>query len=139
MHKNRRTVRVEWGHCDAAKIVYYPRYFEWFDQATHHLFETAGINLHAIAGENGHSGAPLVNATAKFISPSRHGDDIEIESEFVELGRASFKVAHRIYNRGTLAVEGLETRVWAAVDPANPGKLKAMPIPPEMLARMKGA
>ena len=43
MHKNRRTVRVEWGHCDAAQIVFYPRYFEWFDQSTGYLFETAGI------------------------------------------------------------------------------------------------
>lgn len=28
---NRRTIRIEWGDCDPAGIVFYPRYFEWFD------------------------------------------------------------------------------------------------------------
>ena len=27
-----RTVRIEWGDCDPAGIVYFPRYFEYFDQ-----------------------------------------------------------------------------------------------------------
>lgn len=26
---NRRTIRIEWGDCDPAGIVFYPRYFEW--------------------------------------------------------------------------------------------------------------
>jgi hypothetical protein len=26
---NRRTIRIEWGDCDPACIVFYPRYFEW--------------------------------------------------------------------------------------------------------------
>jgi 4-hydroxybenzoyl-CoA thioesterase len=137
MHKNRRRVRVEWGHCDAAQIVFYPRYFEWFDQSTFHLFDSAGVNLHQLIGQDGRIGAPLVNVTAKFIAPSRHGDDIDIESEFVELGRASFKVAHRIYNREVLAVEGLESRVWAGADPADPKRIKAIPIPNDIVARLK--
>ncbi len=36
MLKNVHRIRVEWGDCDPAGIVFYPRYFEWFDRCTHH-------------------------------------------------------------------------------------------------------
>lgn len=137
MHKNRRTVRVEWGHCDAAGIVFYPRYFEWFDQSTFYLFESAGVSLHQLSDQGESVGAPLVGATAKFIAPSRHGEDIEIESEVADLGRASFKVAHRIFNRGVLSVDGLETRVWAVKAPGTAGGIKASPLPADILTRLK--
>ena len=43
MRVNTRTVIVEWGHCDPGAIVYFPRYFEWFDAGTAALFEDVGI------------------------------------------------------------------------------------------------
>ena len=36
---NTRTVRIEWGDCDPAGIIFYPRYFEIFDASTTLLFE----------------------------------------------------------------------------------------------------
>ena len=41
MLSNTRIIRVQWGDCDPAGIVYYPRYFEWFDACTILLFEKA--------------------------------------------------------------------------------------------------
>jgi 4-hydroxybenzoyl-CoA thioesterase len=38
---NSRTVRIEWGDCDPAGIIYYPRYFEIFDASTAAVFERA--------------------------------------------------------------------------------------------------
>src|SRR5688572_5132951 len=38
MVTNERLIRVQWGDCDPAGIVYYPRYFEWFDASTILLF-----------------------------------------------------------------------------------------------------
>ena len=32
-------VRIEWGDCDPAGIIFYPRYFEFFDAWTAALFE----------------------------------------------------------------------------------------------------
>ena len=31
MFVNRRDVQIQWGDCDPANIVYYPRYFAMFD------------------------------------------------------------------------------------------------------------
>ena len=41
-------VRVEFGHCDPAGIVWYPNFYEWFDAASHRLAERAGDGLHAL-------------------------------------------------------------------------------------------
>lgn len=35
---HRRTLQVEWGDCDAAGIVHFPRYFAWFDAVLQQLF-----------------------------------------------------------------------------------------------------
>ncbi len=34
MFSNTRTLRIEWGDCDPAGIVFYPRYFAMFDTST---------------------------------------------------------------------------------------------------------
>jgi len=46
MLTNRKTIHVEWGDCDPAGIVYYPRYFAYFDNCTAALFEAAGLPKH---------------------------------------------------------------------------------------------
>jgi 4-hydroxybenzoyl-CoA thioesterase len=41
MLTNTRKVRIEWGDCDPAGIVFYPRYFEMFETCIATLFERA--------------------------------------------------------------------------------------------------
>ena len=36
-----RNARIEWGDCDPAGIVFFPRYLAMFDDSTHYLFERA--------------------------------------------------------------------------------------------------
>jgi 4-hydroxybenzoyl-CoA thioesterase len=43
MFVHRRDVQIQWGDCDPANIVYYPRYFEMFDDSTSIMFEAAGF------------------------------------------------------------------------------------------------
>ena len=44
--------RIEWGECDPAGIVFYPRYFAMFDERTTLLFSTAlGLNEIRVAQE----------------------------------------------------------------------------------------
>jgi 4-hydroxybenzoyl-CoA thioesterase len=52
-----------------------------------------------------------------------------IESTIVAIRRSSFDVEHRLFNGGELAVEGFETRVWAARDPAAADRIRPQPIP----------
>ncbi|MGH7907209.1 MAG: acyl-CoA thioesterase [Candidatus Binataceae bacterium] len=132
--KSRRTVRVEWGDCDAAGIVFYPNYFRWMDASTGLLFELAGLGHRKIREING-IGIPLVDSRAQFLIPSPYGSDLEIESTIAQWGNKSFKVSHRFYQEGNLAAEGLETRIWAGPHPEDPRRLKAQPVPREVIQR----
>ena len=52
-----------------------------------------------------------------------------MESRVSEIRRSSFEVAHKIFVGDTLAVEGLEKRVWAGKHPDDPSRMKAKAIP----------
>jgi 4-hydroxybenzoyl-CoA thioesterase len=135
MLTNRRTIKVAWGECDPADIIFYPRYFEWFNEGTTALFERAGLVKRQMLKDHGIIGMPIVDARAKFIIPSSYGDEVVLESAVAEWRRSSFEIGHRVLRGEAVAVEGQETRVWAAPDPANPGRIKALPIPAEIIAR----
>ena len=44
---------VEWGDCDPAGIVFYPRYLAWFDDCTTALFLAAGLPFAVAEAELG--------------------------------------------------------------------------------------
>jgi 4-hydroxybenzoyl-CoA thioesterase len=137
MLTNSRDVRIVWGDCDPAGIVYYPRYFEMFDTSTTALFERAlGMTKYQFLKAHESLGYPMVDTRARFLLPTRYGDDVVIETTITEIKRSSFAIAHRLMKDGALAVEGFETRVWVGRDPADPDKIKAKALPPEILAKL---
>src|SRR5215469_14391674 len=125
MLTNTRTLRIEWGDCDPAGIVFYPRYFAMFDTSTAHLIErAAGMSKFDYLRTLDLVGHPVVETRAIFRSPTRFGDEVEIESAAVECGRSSLKIEHRLTKAGTLCVEGFETRVFVGHDPADRARIK---------------
>ena len=132
---NRRTVRIEWGDCDPAGIVYFPRYFEIFDACTAGAFEAVGLPNQNLIKEYGIIGIPAVHIQGKFLIPCSFGEDIVIETRITDWGRSSFKVHHRLLKADCTAVEGFEVRVWTGRDPENPVRLRSEPIPREVIER----
>lgn len=139
---NRQTIRIEWGDCDPGGIVYFPRYFEYFDACTRALFESAGLSKKDMMKSYAMDGIPLVDMKARFLVPSRFGDDVVVESSVAKWGSTSFVVQHRLMKGDALAVECFETRVWVAHPDGDPEKFEARPIPEEVkerFARTEGA
>jgi 4-hydroxybenzoyl-CoA thioesterase len=138
MLRNSRSLRIEWGDCDPAGIVFYPRYFAMFDHSTSMLISAAsGLTKYQLMQKYEFSGYPMVDTRARFFIPTRFGDDVVIDSTFSKIGTASFDVAHRLTKNGALAVECFETRVWVKSDPRDTAKIKARPIPDDLVARFK--
>ena len=135
MFVHRRDVQIQWGDCDPANIVYYPRYFEMFDDSTSILFEAAGFSKQDIVIKYGLVGIPMVDTRAKFYIASTFGDWITIESRIESFKRSSFEVAHKVYKEEALAIEAFETRVLVGRDPDDAARLKSAPIPQEMIAK----
>jgi 4-hydroxybenzoyl-CoA thioesterase len=135
MLSNTRRVRIEWGDCDPAGIIYYPRYFEIFDASTAMLFEHAtGLTKFRQLKKLDFSGYPLVRTRARFLKPTRFGDDVTVEST-ITFGRSSFEVEHKLSLNGETCVECSEKRVWVVRD-AN-GKLQSHPVPEAVLNKFR--
>jgi 4-hydroxybenzoyl-CoA thioesterase len=137
---HRRAVTIEWGDCDPAGIVFYPRYFAMFDASTAALFDAAlGMPKIRWTKHFGILGIPMVDTGAKFHVPSAYGDQVVIESCVTAFRRSSFDVAHRLVKAdGALGVEGRETRVWTARDPES-GRICSAAIPLEVIAAFADA
>jgi 4-hydroxybenzoyl-CoA thioesterase len=130
MFTNTRTLRIEWGDCDPAGIIFYPRYFEIFDASTAALFEHAlGITKFEMFMTLEFSGWPLARTQARFLKPTRFGDDVTVETT-VSFGRSSFEIVHRLSLKGELCAECSEKRVWTVRDAQ--GHLKSHPVPEEV-------
>ena len=134
MLSNTRQLLIEWGDCDPAGIVFYPRYFAWFDACTAGLFAAAGLPKPEMIAKYNLLGIPMVDTRARFLVPSKFGDEVSIISSITEFRRSSFDVRHQLMRGNTLAVEGFETRVWTVRDPENPERIKSQPIPAEVIA-----
>lgn len=135
MFQAEREYRIEWGDCDPAQIVFYPRYFALFNESTGHLLETAlAMPLARVFEHYGVVGIPMVNTGAEFFSPCRYGERVSIQSSITRLGRSSFDVRHVLRNAGGESVRGHETRVWTS---NRDGVLKAVPLPDEVASRLR--
>jgi 4-hydroxybenzoyl-CoA thioesterase len=129
--------RIEWGECDPAGIVFYPRFFAMFDNATTLLFSTAlGMTKYQFLNKYGCAGYPMVDTRARFLVPARFGDDVTIETAVTEIKRSSFQITHHLKKDDVLCVEGFETRVWTGRDPADPDKIRSQPIPAEVVEKL---
>jgi 4-hydroxybenzoyl-CoA thioesterase len=133
---NRRRIRVEFGNCDPARIVFYPNYFAWFDQSTMYLFESVGLKFWDLPDRFGVL-APIVEAQARFSKTATWGDDLDIESRVQRWSNRSMTVAHVVRNAASaeLICEGHEVRVFVR---SEGGRMAATPIPAEIRALLSG-
>lgn len=137
MHVSKRTMTVEWGDCDPANIVYFPRYFEWFDISTVHHFASVGLRKQEFLRRYDLKGYPMVDVRAVFHVPSTFGDEVTIETRISRFGRSSFDIEHRLMRGAVLAVEGFEKRVL--VKPSEDGEgIVPAAIPEEVKAMFGG-
>lgn len=133
---NRTEIQIEWGDCDPFGIVFFPRYFEYFDACTNALFYRAlGIKKAEMLRRYRIAGIPLVQASCNFLVPSSFGDVVHVDSAVTEWGTSSFTVQHKLFRGDTLAVEGVEKRVWTVRLPDDPSKAKGQTVPKEVIEK----
>ena len=138
-HRFTRKLTIEWGHCDPAGIVFNPRFFEFFDWSTARLVhEALELGTGSLNAAYGVAGIPLVDTRANFLRPSRYGEEVEIVSEVTHVGRSSFEIDHRLFNRRELAVEAHEKRVWTVRDEID-GRLRSQAIPVDAVRKLTAA
>lgn len=124
-------VKVEFGDCDPARIVWFPNFFRWIDAASRNFFVVCGVPpWHETAKTMGMIGTPLVDTQASFVRTASYGDVLEIHTSITEWRNKSFVQSYRVM-RGTDEIMNCkEVRIFAAEKEG--GGIRALPIPEDI-------
>jgi len=129
------TVKVRWGDTDPAGIVFYPRFYEWYDLGTETLFEVLGQPWPEMFPREAIVGVPIVESGSTFLAPVRYGDVVTICSTVVWVKEKTFRMEHEIAVGTAVCARGFEIRAWVA-RPTRAGEPpRARPIP-ESISRL---
>lgn len=134
------TLRVEFGDCDPAGIVWFPNFFRWIDVASRHFFIERGVPpWHETEKTRGLIGTPLVDIHARFIKTTTYGDTLNIDVQVVEWREKSFVQRHRVARTNKdgsldLIMECDEVRIFAARREGTDTGIRAIPIPADIKA-----
>jgi 4-hydroxybenzoyl-CoA thioesterase len=123
-----RAFTVNFGQCDPAGIVFYPRYFEMLNATVEAFFAEAlqysFVRIHC----DERCGVPTVHLEVDFRAPSRLGDAIVYRLRVTRVGRTSATLETRVGCGEELRLTARQVIVWTTPGPA--------PAPwPEQLSR----
>ena len=127
------TVRIEFGDCDPAGIVWFPNFFRWIDAASRHFFAECGVpRSEQATGTLGVSGTPLLDTHTRFVKAATYGDTLRIAVRITEWREKSFVQTYRATRGDDLILECEEVRIFAAK--REGGGIRAVQIPPSIRA-----
>jgi YbgC/YbaW family acyl-CoA thioester hydrolase len=130
---------VRWGDVDAAGIVFYPRFFEWYDLGCEALFASLGLPWPELFPQRGIVGVPIVESGSRFTSPVRYGDTLAVRAAVAWVRAKTFRMEYEISVEGWPCATGFEVRAWVK-RPATPsGPLEAGRIPEDVARRLRGS
>ena len=139
MTEHATQVQVRWSDVDPAGIVYYPRFFQWYDLGCEELFLALGLPWPEAFPRYDIVGVPIVESGSRFLSPVRYGDLLTIRSKVAWVRQKTFRMEHEISVDARLCALGFEVRAWVG-RPKSPGEtLHAKRIPDEVVERLEGA
>ena len=124
---------IAWGDCDPAGIVFYPRYFYWFDTTFQRWLQSHDLSQAKLQQRYGILGTGLLDAQAQFRATARDGDQMIVRATIAAWHAKRFRVDYRCRRGEDLLAEGHETRGWLKV---VDGRVRALPIPDEFRAML---
>jgi len=128
-------VNVQFGDCDPAGIVFFPNFSRWMDEASFAFFAACGVPpWRELVKTRGIIGAPLLEIHTKFLRPATYGETIEVHTTVEEWSAKTFRHRHVVMRGDTVLNEGTEVRAFCIRDPADPGRIKAIPVPEDIKA-----
>ena len=132
-------VQGRWSAVDPAGIVFYPRFFEWYDLGTEALFADLGMPWPEAFPHYRIVGVPIVESGSKFVSPVRYGDTVTIASQVAWVKERIVRVEHEIGVGPRLCARGFEVRAWVRRPDSPDQPLHAGTIPDEVATRLRAA
>lgn len=126
--------KIRFGHTDPAGIVYYPHYFNLFNEVVEDFFdEWVGVPIEKFKEEY-QVLYPLRHVECDFVAASRIGDRLVFSLSVTEFGRSSMTLEivaqheDEVRVRARLVHVFISTEEWTTVSP-----------PPHVVARLRQA
>ena len=133
-------VRVEFGDCDPAGIVFFPNFSRWMDAASLAFFMDCGLPpWRELVKTRGIVGTPLLEIHTKFVQAATYGQELVVATHVETWQNKTFTQMHRVTRARPdggedLICEGREVRAFVRRDTENPDRLRAMPVPDDIRA-----
>jgi 4-hydroxybenzoyl-CoA thioesterase len=128
-------VKVQFGDCDPAGIVFFPNFSKWMDAASLHFFMENGVPpWRELIKTRGIVGTPLLEIHTKFFRPATYGETLQVHTSVIEWKAKVLIQKHVVMRGDTVLCEGLETRAFVIHPPEAPDTIKAIPVPEDIKA-----
>jgi 4-hydroxybenzoyl-CoA thioesterase len=130
-----RDTIVRFEHCDAAGIMFYPRFFALVNETVEDWFASLGCSFKALHIDR-RKGVPTVRFESEFIAPVRMGDRLRQSLGVDALGRSSMSLKHLAAVEGRTVARFDQTLVFTDL-----ATMKADPWPADLrsaIARSAG-
>lgn len=127
----RAQVKIRFGQCDAAGIVYTPNYFDIFNGVVEDFFPAVlGLDYYGLLRDE-RIGLGYAHASADFLSPNLMGEMLEIAVVLGRIGRSSFTLTFHVLKQGVEVARGRFVVVTTAIEGFRP-----IPIPEKIRAAL---
>lgn len=124
-------VKIRFGQCDPAGIVYTPHYFDLFNGVIEDWYPAAlGLDYHAFLRDR-RMGLGYATAACDFLAPSAMGDVLTVHVALRRLGGASFTLVLHALKEGREAVRGRFVVVTTDL-----GSRRPVPVPADLRAAL---
>jgi acyl-CoA thioester hydrolase len=126
-------VRIYWEDTDAGGIVFYANYLKFVERARTEWLRSFGFGQETMKQEQG-TMFVVSETSARYLSPARLDDLLQVSVEVRELGRVSMTLFQQAHRGDTLLAEG-EIRIGCV----SPCTLKPTRIPAAILEAISAA
>jgi 4-hydroxybenzoyl-CoA thioesterase len=124
-------IKVAFGDCDPAGIVFFPNFLKWMDASSLHFFMACGVPpWRELEKRTGIIGDPLLEIHTRFLAPATYSETLQIYTSVQEWSAKVFTQKHVIKRGDTVICEGTEKRAFCVRVEGD--RIKAVAIPDEI-------
>lgn len=124
---------VQWGECDPAGIIFFPRYAEWMVEGLNAMFFAIGFDPTATLAGGSMRGTPCVAYASTFHAAPKLHERVTHQISVTRVGRTSVTVGHSFLRGKQLLAEVEDTRVFVVVEN---GSITPTPVPDDVRSRL---
>jgi acyl-CoA thioester hydrolase len=115
-------IRVRYADTDQMKMVYYAKYFEYFEQGRSDLLRDIGLPYPEIERMGYY--LPVIEASAHYLRPARYDELLIVRTMLREIPQARVRITYEVRGAGSreLLAEGFTVHTFVAAATGKPAR-----------------